>query len=191
MKIKKSTRHSKITGDFGESVVVYWLSKHGFECAVVDHTGIDIIARKPHTPDIMGISVKSRSRNEGAEEEHVSIKNSNFDKAKQACDVFECVPYFAIVVDAGNMVRAFLLSMKHLLKLFPKGQTASSWKMSKRYLEKYSRDPEIKWFTLTTTANNWSEWVNSRPEERARLRGCENPSNPDRARKCTSIDKEI
>lgn len=44
MEINKSTRHSKITGDFSESLVLYWLSKYGFECALVDHTGIDIIA---------------------------------------------------------------------------------------------------------------------------------------------------
>lgn len=30
MKITKSTRHAKITGDFGETLVLYWLSKYGF-----------------------------------------------------------------------------------------------------------------------------------------------------------------
>jgi len=77
MKINKSSRHAKITGDFGETLVLYWLSKYGFECAPVDHTGIDIIARNPHNHEIMGISVKSRSRNECAQEEHISIPNDN------------------------------------------------------------------------------------------------------------------
>ena len=77
MKISKSTRHAKITGDFGEALVLYWLSKYGFECAPVDHTGIDIIARNPHTNEVMGISVKSRSRTEGPEEEYVSIPNDS------------------------------------------------------------------------------------------------------------------
>jgi hypothetical protein len=31
MEISKSTRHSKITGDFAEGLVLYWLSKYGFE----------------------------------------------------------------------------------------------------------------------------------------------------------------
>jgi len=44
MDITKSSRHSKIAGDFGETLVLYWLSKYGFECASVDHTGIDLIA---------------------------------------------------------------------------------------------------------------------------------------------------
>ena len=42
MNVIKSTRHAKITGDFGEKMVLYWLSKYGFECALVDHTGIEI-----------------------------------------------------------------------------------------------------------------------------------------------------
>lgn len=57
-KVSKSSRHAKIAGDFGEVVVQYWLSKYGYECARVDHTGIDLIARKPHTNEVMGISVK-------------------------------------------------------------------------------------------------------------------------------------
>lgn len=57
VRISKSTRHAKITGDFGETLVLYWLSKYGFECAPVDHTGIDIIARNPHTQEVLGISV--------------------------------------------------------------------------------------------------------------------------------------
>jgi hypothetical protein len=62
MKLTKSSRHSKITGDFGESIVLYLLSRHGFECARVDHTGIDLIARRPNSPEVLGIPVKSRSR---------------------------------------------------------------------------------------------------------------------------------
>lgn len=91
----------------------------------MDHTGIDIIAWNPHTREIMGISVKSRTRSEGAESEYVSIPNENIEKAEAACKSFGCVPYFAIVVDAGETVRVFILSMAHLLQLFPKGKTAS------------------------------------------------------------------
>ena len=90
MKINKSTRHAKITGDFGEAVVLYWLSKYGFECAPVDHTGIDIIARNLHTNEVMGI--------------------------------------------AGDTIRAFIVPMKRLLDLFPKGKRGTGWKMSDHYL---------------------------------------------------------
>jgi Holliday junction resolvase-like predicted endonuclease len=161
MKINKSTRHAKITGDFGETVVLYWLSKYGFECAPVDHTGIDIIARNPHTQEVMGISVKSRSRTEGSEEEYVTIPNDNFDKANAACKAFGCVPYFAVVVDAADSIRGFILPMEHLLTLFPKCKTAVGWKMSKRYLAQYAVDPEIKSFEYKTKTTRW--WTAKKP----------------------------
>ena len=153
--IVKSSRHSKITGDFGEAVVLYWLSKYGFECALVDHTGIDIIAKNPHTHELMGISVKSRSRNEGKGKVHVSIPNPNFKKAKAACKAFGCAPYLAIVVDAGDTIRGFLLSMEHLLAIFPKGETAVGWKMTGSHLERYYEDPKIKTFIFKTKTPNW------------------------------------
>ena len=155
MKINKSTRHAKITGDFGETLVLYWLSKYGFECAPVDHTGIDIIARNPHTQEVMGISVKSRSRAEGTEEDYVSIPNDNFDKADAACRAFGCVPYFAVVVDAGDRIRGFVLPMARLLTLSPKGKTAVSWKMSDRHLRQYESEPDIKTFEFKTKTIKW------------------------------------
>lgn len=155
MKINKSSRHAKITGDFGEALMLYWLSKYGFECAPVDHTGIDIIARNPHNNEVMGISVKSRSRNEGAGEEYVSIPNDNFDKAEAACEAFGCVPYFAIVVDAGVMIREFVLPMKRLLALFPRGKTASGWKMTKVHLRRYAENPQIQAFEFQTKTTKW------------------------------------
>lgn len=155
MKISKSSRHSKITGNFAENLVLYWLSKYGFECANVDHTGIDIIARNPHTNEVMGISVKSRSRNEGKEGTYVSIPKDNFDKIRKACDAFNCIPYFAIVVDEEDKIYCFILSLKKLLKLFPVGQTTCAWKMTKGHIENYYKDPEIKIFEFSYKTHSW------------------------------------
>jgi len=155
MKISKSSRHTKITGKFGESLILYWLSKYGFECSLVDHTGIDIIARNPHTQEIMGISVKSRSRTTGTEEDYVTIPNPHIEKVEAACATFGCVPYFAVVVDAGDIVRGFIVSLNHLLELFPKGKSASGWKMSKFYMNQYAMDPEIKRFEFNTRTIHW------------------------------------
>ena len=155
MKINKSTRHAKITGDFGEALVLYWLSKYGFECARVDHTGIDIIARNPHVQEVMGISVKSRSRTEGSEDDYVSIPNDNFDKAEAACKAFGCKPYFAVVVDGGETIRAFIVPMQHLLSLFPKGKTSAGWKMKDMYLKQYQLDPNIMCFEFRTNTISW------------------------------------
>src|SRR5258708_36213600 len=96
-RIDKSSRHSKITGDFAERLVLYWLSKYGFECAYIDHVGMDIIARNPHSPEVMGISVKSRSRNTGKEGTTLSVPVEHLQKLEKACEDFHCRPYLAIV----------------------------------------------------------------------------------------------
>ncbi len=158
MLISKSSRHSKITGNFSENLILYWLSKHGFECANVDHIGLDIIAKNPHTNELMGISVKGRSRNTGTESTHLSIKNDNFDKLKKACVAFNCVPYFAIVIDAGDKIYCFILSMQKLLEIFPSKGKTCAWKMTNKYLDKYYSDPEIVIFQFSHKTHNW--WHN-------------------------------
>jgi molybdenum cofactor biosynthesis enzyme MoaA len=61
--IKKSSNHSKITGDFAEHTILYFLSKYGYECVRVDHTGIDLIAKKKYSNEqMLGISVKGKSK---------------------------------------------------------------------------------------------------------------------------------
>lgn len=160
MEISKSSRHSKITGDFGEALVLYWLSKHGFECARIDRTGIDLIARNPHTSEVMGISVKGRSRNPGKEDTTVRIAKEDLQKAQEACIAFDCVPYFAIIVDAADCIRVFITSMKHLIELHPPAATSVGWKMTKQHLNRYYDDPEIMIFELHTTTLRW--WTNGR-----------------------------
>jgi len=151
MKVSKSSRHAKIVGDFGEALVLYWLSKYGYECARIDHTGIDLIARNPSKKELMGISVKSRTRTEGTESDVVNIPIDNFEKAKNACIAFGCVPYFAIVVDAGEIIRGYILSMDHLLKISPPINQTAYWKMSTKHLEKYRNDSEIIIFEFHTS----------------------------------------
>jgi hypothetical protein len=155
MKLSKSSRHSKITGDFGESLVHYLLSRHGFECARVDHTGIDLIARRPNSTEVLGISVKSRSRQVGTESSHLALPHKGFIKAKAACNAFRCVPYVALVIDAGEKLRVFLLSLRHLQKLVPGGRKVSAWQMSETFLRKYYSDPNIKVFEFSAHSQKW------------------------------------
>jgi hypothetical protein len=158
MNVTKATRHAKICGNFGEVTILYWLSKYGFESAIVDHTGIDIIARNPHPPhEIMGISVKSRTRTTKTEHDYITIPNDNFTKVEAACKAFGCVPYFAFVVDAGETIRAFVLSLCHLLEYFPQGKTAVYWKMTDEYVKRYAADKEIKTFEFKTQTPCWWE----------------------------------
>ncbi len=155
MEMKKSSRHAKITGDFAERFVLYWLSKYGFECALVDHVGMDIIARNPHNQELMGISVKSRSRNLGTENTSLSIPNDNFEKLEAACRAFGCKPYFAIVVDGADTITTFIIDKSYLVSLFPPGRKVMSWKMSPSWLGKYQTNKNIKIFKCSTSTSCW------------------------------------
>jgi Holliday junction resolvase-like predicted endonuclease len=154
VEIKKSTRHPKIAGDFGEVIVLYWLSKHGFECAKVDHTGIDLIANNPHTKEVMGISVKSRTRTAGQECTDVTIAAKDFEKIDAACKAFRCSPYFAIVVDGQDTIRVFITSMSRVKYYFPP-KPFSGWKMTASYLARYADDPRVMAFEFAIKQGNW------------------------------------
>lgn len=153
--IIKGTRHSKVTGDFGEHLILYFLSKHGFECSIVDHTGIDIIARNTETDEVMGISVKSRSRLKGKKHEQLLIPGDQFDKADYACKAFNCKPYFAIVIDEADIIYVYILEMKHLLKLHNRNESGVGWSMSKEKIKSYEEDKKIIKFTLNHRIENW------------------------------------
>lgn len=153
-----SSRHAKITGDFAEALILYWLSRDGFECARVDHTGIDLIARNPHTGERMGISVKSRCRlREGQSGDSVRIKSDNFEKAKAACLAFGCKPYFAIVVDAHEKgtIHGFITRMDHLVKICPRKQLGRYWPMSEVDLQKHLTNPRIMSFRMQAHNAKW------------------------------------
>jgi hypothetical protein len=151
--MKKSSRHSTITGDFAEVLVLYWLSKFGYECACIDHTGIDLIACKTDGSERMGISVQCSSRYDGTENRNVNLHP--FEEVRAACKVFGLVPFAAIVVDGANIIHCFLLSLDHLETLATGKASQRYWLMSKRSLAKYRADPAIKWFELERTNANW------------------------------------
>jgi len=153
--INKSSRHSKITGDFAEVIVLYWLSKHGFECVRVDHTGIDLIAKNPIGNELMGISVKGRSQNPGTEKISVNIPKDNFEKIDNACKAFNCVPYFAIFVDGANAINIFILSKAKLLSILPTGKSIPVWKMGDSDLNRYKNDKEIISMEFKYETLNW------------------------------------
>lgn len=154
--MEKSSRHAKITGDFGEALVLYWLSRSGFECARVDHTGIDLIARRPRSDERLGISVKTRSRLPGKEAESVNIgRPEEFARVEAACTAFQCIPYFAIVVDAAQRVSVFLISRAHLQHLYPDRPGMVSWSMAPGRVKEYLADPLIQSIGFSTTSEAW------------------------------------
>ena len=152
--IAKSSRHSSITGRFAEALVLYWLSRDGFECARIDHTGIDLLANNCRTGELMGISVKSRSRFPGTESVSLTWKTDHV-KVDRACEAFRCNPYYAIVVDAGNQIRLFIVSKRYLMTISKPGKGTLCWGMSEKHLDKYRNDPQIQYVEFTISTESW------------------------------------
>jgi len=156
MQINKSSRHSKIAGDYFESLVLYNLSKYGFECAIIDHTGIDIIARHPVSNKVFGISVKGRTRTKNRIGSVITFGINNKEKTLNACEAFNCDDaYFAICVDEENQTRIFLVSLEHIMNEYPPSKSDFRWNMSSKALKKYYNDPEVKIIKYTTEIVRW------------------------------------
>lgn len=161
MDIIKSTRHQKIIGNFGESIVCNWLSRSGFEVTLVDHTGIDIVAYNPSTNDRLGITVKARTRRPGTEQESVNLlsyqrgKNDR-EKMLRACCAFACTPWVAVYVETADGADVYLTSLDNYdHKYRIPGRAVDDWKMTPRQRERYESDDDVRHIHLNFDARNW------------------------------------
>ncbi len=141
----RSSNHTKITGNFCEYLILYLLSMNGFECVRADHVGIDIIARDPDTEEIMGISVKGRSRVPETREDTIVISKNNLEKASKSCRDFKCQPYFAMAADIVDRLVVFLLPLNEFKKLSLRGKTCQ-WEMTDKKIREYYKNPKIRKF---------------------------------------------
>jgi Holliday junction resolvase-like predicted endonuclease len=162
MEITKSSRHPKIIGDFGEKLICNWLSRSGFEVTVVDHTGIDIIAYNPWADQRLGITVKSRTRDRGKEENGVSIfsyqkEKSDRQKLSDACKAFACVPWIGVYVETTESADIYLTSLKNYDEKYRgrEGKAIDGWKMRKKDKERYEKDPDVKHIRIDFHATDW------------------------------------
>ena len=158
--ITKSTRHHKIIGQFGEQIVCNWLSRCKFEVAIVDHTGLDIIAYHPKTKDRFGITVKARTRRAGTESESVNLFSSRHNDRKKlvaACNAFGCRPWIAVYVEASNNADIFLSPLVHYDKVYrsKKSKQIEDWKMSHVFRKRYEDDPDVKHLHITFDKARW------------------------------------
>ncbi len=156
MDVRKSTRHAKITGDFGEAAVLYYLSLSGFECARVDHTGLDLIARSARLRQPLGISVKARSRAPGTEHTALNLYKKDFPKLEAACEAFGCIPYVGLVFDSADFLRVYVLPLVRLRELVPGGSRVAAWPMSMSRIAEYGKDPSIMSIEWRRVASRWS-----------------------------------
>jgi hypothetical protein len=163
MEIIKSSRHQKIIGDFGENLICNWLSRSGFEVTIVDHTGIDIVAYQPSNKQRIGISVKSRTRIIGKEDESVnmfSYQKGKDDRQKvvDACQAFACEPWIAIYVEATDCAEVYLTSLENYDHKYRgrEGRAIDDWKMKADYRKKYETDILVKHIRIDFHSTNWN-----------------------------------
>lgn len=163
MEIKKSTRHQRIIGKFGENLICNWLSRSGFEVTIVDHTGIDIIAYNPHTKQRLGITVKSRTRDKGTE--HTPVNILSYQKGKNdrqklldACESFACEPWIAVYVETLESADVYLTSLKNYDEKYrgSAGKAIDDWKMRDKDKEQYKKDLGIKHIRIEFNISKWS-----------------------------------
>jgi Holliday junction resolvase-like predicted endonuclease len=157
--IEKSSRHQKIIGNLGEHLVCNWLSRSGFEVAVVDHTGIDLIAYDPNSGRRMGISVKSRTR-DLRETESVNLFNNrkgDRDKIRAVCEAFGCEPWIAIYVETKNFADLYITSLTNYDQKYrtAEDKAIDDWKMSPQWTNTYDNDSEVMHLHMKFEAGSW------------------------------------
>ncbi|MCJ7498408.1 MAG: hypothetical protein MUO78_09810, partial [candidate division Zixibacteria bacterium] len=138
-------------------------SRSKFEVTIVDHTGIDIIAYNPDTKQRLGITVKSRTRDNKTEHTPVNIlsyrkgKNDR-QKLKDACEYFACEPWIAVYVETSDSADVYLTSLKNYDEKYRSraGKRIDDWKMRDKDKEQYKKDPGIKHIRIEFNTSNWS-----------------------------------
>jgi hypothetical protein len=162
--IDKSSRHSAIIGKCAEYLICSWLSRSGFEVAVVDHTGIDLVAYRRKTDLRIGVSVKSRLRtkrpNDSVNVFEVKTasdkRKTSRDKVKEACNAFSCEAWIGIYVETDNGADIYLTSVENYdEKYCTNGKKKDDWKMTKKYREKYRNDPDVQHVRISFDTERW------------------------------------
>lgn len=127
---------------------------------MVDHTGIDVVAFDPRSGNLLGITVKSRTRNAGAEREHITIfreKNQDRAKVSAACKAFNCDPWIGVYVETEQAADLFLLSLKHFDTVYrgAKASRVDAWSMGGRNLARYAQDSDVHHIHFQFAPDHW------------------------------------
>ena len=163
--IEKSSRHQKIIGNMGEHLTCNWLSRSGFEVAVVDHTGIDLIAYNPKSKQRMGITVKSRTRDR-RENESVNVfrnRKKDREKVQSFCIAFGCEPWIAVYVETKCYADLFLTPLANYDANYrtAEGKAIDDWKMGQHWLKVYEKDPKVMHLHVSFKADTWFDRTSS------------------------------
>lgn len=155
MAIEKSSRHSKIVGQFGESLVANLLSRSGFEVIFADHVGFDLIAFRTDVGRL-GISVKSRTRGtQSSEQVSVNLFDVADVKLEKSCYDFGLIPWIAVYVETESSGDLYLTSLANYKGGHSGGKKMLVWNMKQQHQDAYAQDQGVMHFQTTFAENNW------------------------------------
>lgn len=139
------SRASKQLGDFGEGLVTYALIRKGFEVAVVDHVGADLIAEKSKTR--FAISVKTRMfKSKSKESLNFVATKDHLDKLDYFAKQFgNMTPLFALAVSIvdENAIHLIISKTDDIRKNLPDVKNGYSFRFAKSTRQKLITEPFI------------------------------------------------
>ena len=127
------TRSPKHLGNFGEALATYALVRKGFEVAVVDHIGADLIAEKDKWR--YAISVKTRLfKPESKESLMTPITFKDIEHLNFFSEKFKMTGLFAHVLCLADerVIHLFMMRTKDVPEILPRIKEGYSMRFSKR-----------------------------------------------------------
>ncbi len=138
------SRAAKQIGDFGEALVNYDFIRKGYEVAIVDHVGADLICSKNGTR--YAVSVKTRwFKNASKESRMYNIKGDHLDKLSHFSHSFGMEPLFSLLacISDDRKLILFTLRTKNIAELCTKTKHGYSFKFSNKHIENLEKNPNI------------------------------------------------
>lgn len=139
------TRAPKLLGDFGEGLVTYALIRKGYEVAVVDHVGADLISEKSKSR--YAISVKTRLFREGSKESlNFVATRDHLNKLDHFAKQFgNMIPLFALAICIAdeNSIHLMISKTEDIRKNLPEVKDGYSFRFAKTTRKELIKQPFI------------------------------------------------
>ncbi|RLA06003.1 MAG: hypothetical protein DRQ51_10625 [Gammaproteobacteria bacterium] len=138
------SRASKQIGDFGEHLVTYDFIRKGYEVALVDQVGADLICAKKEAR--YAVSVKARwFKNNSKESKMFAVQKSHLEKLKYFSGIFNLKPVFSLLVCLSDEKIMFLMTIKvkNIPKVFEEIKAGYSIKFSEKNRKELEKNPLI------------------------------------------------
>jgi len=143
------SRSPKLLGDFGEGLVSYALIRKGFEIAIVDHVGADLIAEK--NGKRFAVSVKTRLFKPGSKESlSFVVEREHIEKLNHFAKQWDMVPLFALVLCLSDERTIHLLVIRSAdLSKLHEAKHGFSFRFSKSARQKLLQQPFLDYSCWT------------------------------------------